>query len=145
MKMKIPEILSFTLLIAIALDARDLTLGYFVCTDTIYKVNDTVTIINDLTIRFDKKNKCIYQQFPWKQISHPNSFNELVGADSTAIFFKYSGYYKNYADTLILTLKLIESRNYRTNDKDITIAVLRRGENELFNIGTGKIFKWTLK
>jgi hypothetical protein len=143
--MKIPELLSFVLLFAVALEARDLTIGYFVYTDTVTKINDSVTMINDITIRFDNKRQCNYQQFPWKQIAHPNSFEELVGADTSAIFFKYSGYYRIHADTLILTLKLAESRNYETNDKQITITVLRRGENELINIGTRKIFKWSLK
>lgn len=143
--MKITEILFFILLFTMVIDARDLTVGYFTYTDTIAIMNDTVTMINEMTIRFENEQRCIYQQFPWKQIVHQNSFNELVGADSSAISFKYSGFYRIYADTIVLTLKLIESRNYKTNDKNITISVLKRGENELFDIEIGKIFRWTLK
>lgn len=143
--MKIPEILSFVLLFVIALEARDFTIGYYVYTDTITKINDSVTITNDVIIRFDKKRQCIIQQFPWKHIAHPNSFYELVGADTSGVFFKYSGYYRIHTDTLVLTLKLIESQNYETNGNHITISVLRRGENELIDLGTGKIFRWTLK
>ena len=143
--MKITEIIFFILLFTIMIYARDITIGYFTYTDTTAEMNDTITMINEMTIRFGKAQQCIYQQFPWKQIAHPNSFDELVGADTLNTFFKYSGNYRIHGDTLIMTLKLADSHNYETSEKEIIISLVRRGENELMDIRTRRIFKWTLK